>query len=149
MVNKRDDGFTLTEALIAMALFAILITAVVAPLTSLFRVQRDSNSTLSATTSAQSTLEAIRDNWTPQTYGQNLDTDPAVTAYTAASTGVTIPSGLTYTCRNLDNNGADTAPCSGNETPQPAARRIRLQKTNAQNVVDVDVFLDIISPSTR
>ena len=54
---------TLTELLVAVVLLGVLATAVLAPLTGLFRMTAQSTQTLSATTHAQEVTEHIQAQW--------------------------------------------------------------------------------------
>ena len=64
--TKRLQGFTIIEVLVALALLAIVITAVVLPLTGFFGITRRSSQQVSATNLAQQAIEQIRGEWLNQ-----------------------------------------------------------------------------------
>ena len=61
--NKGKQGLTIIELLISMVLLGVLMTAVLAPLTGLFRMTGQSTQTLNATTQAQEVMEHIQAQW--------------------------------------------------------------------------------------
>lgn len=68
---KSSSGFTLIEMLVATVIMGILITAVLAPLTSLFKNTATSGQRLRVTTQAQELTEYVRGQW--QSYPEVLD----------------------------------------------------------------------------
>ena len=57
------QGLTLVELLVAMVLLGVLATAILAPLTGLFRMTAESTRTLSATAQAQEVIEHVQAQW--------------------------------------------------------------------------------------
>jgi prepilin-type N-terminal cleavage/methylation domain-containing protein len=62
-VDRQTGGFTIIEVLVALALFAVIVLVVVAPLTGLFGLTRQSVRQTDATGAAQATLEDVRGQW--------------------------------------------------------------------------------------
>lgn len=57
---RAEDGFTIIETLVAIALFSLLIVAVIYPITNSYKLTAQSKNNLRATGDAQSTLEKAR-----------------------------------------------------------------------------------------
>ncbi len=58
-----EQGLTLVELLVAMVLLGVLATAILAPLTGLFRMTAESTRTLGATAQAQEVIEHVQAQW--------------------------------------------------------------------------------------
>jgi len=68
-VRKRTNhtqGFTIIEVLVAIVLLAIVVTAILIPLTGFFGVTRRSTQQVTATNLSQQTVEQIRGEWLNQ-----------------------------------------------------------------------------------
>jgi prepilin-type N-terminal cleavage/methylation domain-containing protein len=57
------QGFTIIEVLVAVALFAVVVLVILAPLTGLFGLTQKSNQQVNATNFAQQAVETIRGQW--------------------------------------------------------------------------------------
>ena len=68
---KSSTGFSLVEMLVATVIMGVLITAVLAPLTGLFKNTATSGQRLRVTTQAQELTEYVRGQW--QSYPEVLD----------------------------------------------------------------------------
>ena len=124
---KTSNGFTLIELLASIVIMSLLITAVLAPLTNLFRSTRISGQTLQSTTQAQNLLEFVKGQWksyprviddslatTDANYRQDLNRDERAesrrrydgTCYDP--TGLTVPNGTSYSIiiNVLDRSGS-------------------------------------------
>lgn len=64
--NQLESGFTLIEILVATLLVGILLASVVAPMTGLFGISRDTNGQLASVTSAQNVMEQAKGLWRTQ-----------------------------------------------------------------------------------
>lgn len=62
------QGFTLIEVLVATLLLGVLIMAVMAPLSSLFGLTRNSSSQLASTTLSQNVMEQAKGLWRDQAF---------------------------------------------------------------------------------
>lgn len=93
--QQNEDGFTLIEILIALVLVGVLVLVVLAPLTGLFGLTRQSVRQTDATGLAQSVMEDVRGQW--QNWGK-YDAGCVV--------GATLPSGVTVSVQNLTVQGA-------------------------------------------
>lgn len=165
MRNQTTDGFTLVELLAAIVIMGLLITAVLAPLTSLFRQTATSTQTLQATTQAQGALETIRGQWrsppTPSSPDQSIRTvnDAARNTVRAAYdrtcyTLPTAPSGVSVvvTVQALNRSGSvgasQTRNCGGSA---PAASAVPVMKrvtvtTTVANRTQATLSVDIPRP---
>lgn len=60
---KITQGFTIIEVLVAVLLLLIIVTAVLAPLTGLFGLSRQSTQQVAATNLAQAAIEQVKGEW--------------------------------------------------------------------------------------
>ena len=74
---RTTSGFSLIELLVSTVLMGLLVTVVVAPLTTLFRNTSVSTQRLQESTQAQNVLEFVRGQWKP--YPRVIDDSLAVT----------------------------------------------------------------------
>ncbi len=143
--RNLNDGMTLVEVLIAMAIFASLIL-IILPITDLFKTNSASAKSLSATTTAQQFIEAVQRDWNNQ---NNFDTN-------CANIG-TVPTNITVQSSVLALDGttggfADIATsCSTSSTSSagPSLRRLRVQATEPRdnNKIQASFTLDIRRPN--
>ena len=61
--QKATAGLTIIEVLISVTLLGVLATAILAPLTGLFKMTGQSAQTLNATTQAQEIMEYVQGQW--------------------------------------------------------------------------------------
>jgi len=94
---QRINGFTIVEVLVAMALFAIVVLVILAPLTGLFGLTQRSTQQVGATNTAQQVLEQIRGQWLDQV------------KYSKSCADLTVPAGVTVTTTVQDKNAQGTA----------------------------------------
>jgi len=70
---KSRKGVTLIELLISIAILGTIMTVVIMPLTTTFKLTGKSNQTLTATTQAQQVAEIIRGQWRSYAFLPNPD----------------------------------------------------------------------------
>ncbi|MFC6749380.1 prepilin-type N-terminal cleavage/methylation domain-containing protein [Deinococcus aquaticus] len=58
-----QQGFTIVEVLVAVMLLLVIVTAVLAPLTGLFGLSRQSTQQVAATNLAQAAIEQVKGEW--------------------------------------------------------------------------------------
>lgn len=125
---ERTGGFTIIEVLVALLLLAIVITAIVIPLTGFFGLTQRSTQQVNATNLAQQVIEQIRGEWLSQS------------KYDQACVVTALPSGVpTITIQNEDVQGAaQGAPVSlsvggtcgtGTAASAPPLRRLSVTAT--------------------
>jgi len=95
--TRHSEGFTIIEVLVAVALFAIVVLVILAPLTGLFGLTQRSTQQVSATNAAQQVIEQIRGQWLDQV------------KYSKSCVDLTLPSGVTVTTTVQDKNVQGTA----------------------------------------
>lgn len=100
-MRGHEDGFTLIEILMALLLLGVLILAVLAPLTGLFGLTRQSVRQTDATALAQAVMEDVRGQW--QNWGKY---DARCVA------GETLPSGVTISAQDMTAQGATNGTAS-------------------------------------
>jgi len=138
-----NQGFTIIEVLVAVALFAVVVLVILAPLTGLFGLTQKSSRQTGATNIAQQAMETIKGQWqnvSRNQYDLNCAIGPLYTTSLAPSPTVT------YTVQNEDvqgNNVANgsaffvgtsstcpaTAPAGAVVSPGPAIREITVTAT--------------------
>ncbi|WP_424949745.1 type IV pilus modification PilV family protein [Deinococcus sp.] len=64
--DYRQQGFTIIEVLVAVALFAIVVLVVLVPITGLFGLTKRSTTQVGATNLAQQWLEQVKGQWLSQ-----------------------------------------------------------------------------------
>ena len=136
--NRRQSGFTIVEVLVAILLFAIVVLAILAPLTGLFGLTNKS---------AQQAIETIKGQWQNPSRNQydlncvagpltSASADPAVDIRDGDAQGTfqVIPVALTV-------GTTATCPPSGTATPGPPMREVTVTATvngsTAKLVVEV------------
>ena len=160
---KSSKGFSLIEVLAATVIMGVLVTAVLAPLTQLFKRSSASSRTLQATTQAQNVVEFVKGQW--RTYPRDLDASNAdlnINDRTASinrydrncysAEGLSTVPGVTYAIvtRAVDRDGVAGATLALstncltavlNPNP-PLVKRITVTATDADNrqsILSVDV----------
>jgi len=138
---KRAHGFSLIEAMIAIAILGILLAAILQPLGSLFRMSSSSRDLLERTTQAQQVAERVMREWQdPSKFDQaclDLDTNP-------------LPSNVTVRSRPLDLQAqplagyADVASCP--QSPSPAALRRLTVVVSGGDGPDAEIVVDVVKP---
>lgn len=92
-LHERQQGFTITEILVAILLLSILIVTVLGPMTGLFGLTRQTTNRTAASTTAQSVMEQIKGEW------QNSPKYQMACISTAS-----LPSGATVILQDLNAN---------------------------------------------
>lgn len=90
-----EQGFTIIEILVAIALLGILTAVLTATLTGSLSLNRQSQKQLDTTTQVQGVLENVRAAWKTQSNYDN-----------ACAPGVTLPSGYSIKFINLNSRAA-------------------------------------------
>lgn len=125
---KRESGFTIVEILISIVLLALLVVAVALPILNFQKLNIQSRDSLSATSQAQKTLEAVR-----LRIVSNYSYLPPLTP--AQLDGVT--------CTNISVLNIVMAPsdCSGNTNPP--MRRLSVTKQVTGQASPVTLTVDV------
>jgi prepilin-type N-terminal cleavage/methylation domain-containing protein len=143
----KAQGFTVVEVLVAILLFAIVVLAVLAPLSGLFSLTKKSSQQVSATNIAQQAIETIRGQWQNASrvqYDLNCIAGPLTTA--ATNPTVSVRNGNSRgTFQNpavsLTVGDATTCPAFGTAVPGPQLREVTVTATvngnTAKLVVEV------------
>lgn len=122
-----EQGFTIIEILVAIALLGILTAVLTATLTGSLSLNRQSQKQLDTTTQVQGVLENVRAAWKTQSNYDN-----------ACAPGVTLPSGYSIKFINLNSRAAPskrTGPSGRRLTPiPPKLARPATQSTSRQPV---------------
>ena len=129
---KSNRGFTLIEMLASIVIMGLLVTAVLGPLTSLFKNTRTNGQSLQKTTQAQNVLEFVKGQWKPYprmlfnvaagdpNFGQDQNSGLRAASrqrYDSTCydpTGLTVPAGTSYSIvvNAVDRNGNVGTPIS-------------------------------------
>ena len=141
--RQRGAGFTIVEVLVAIALFAIVVLVVVAPLTGLFGLTQKSTQQVGATNSAQQALERIRGQWLAQS---NYD-QGCVDA---------LPAGVTVSIQNEDVQGSAvgapgnvirSADCGSDASVAgPPLRRVTVVATSGASASTSTLVVEVARP---
>ena len=129
---RTEAGFTIIEVLVAIALFAIVVLVILAPLTGLFGLTQKSAQQTNATGLAQQSIEQIRGQWLDANrYGNNC----VVGALPATATiqdedaqGNSVANASTFSVQAA--SACPTTPASGvPSTSGPALRKVTATAT--------------------
>ena len=91
---KRNQGFTILEALIAILIFGLTLVVVLQTMVPIFRTTREVQTEAEIQRQAQNIMEAVRAAWS----------DP--TAYRKSCAPITIPSYITVTVARVNPDGS-------------------------------------------
>ncbi|WP_456410149.1 PulJ/GspJ family protein [Oceanithermus sp.] len=138
---KRAHGFSLIEAMIAIAILGILLAAILQPLGSLFLMSSSSRDLLERTTQAQQVVERVMREWQdPSKFDQaclDLDANP-------------LPSNVTVRSRPLDLQAQPLAGyavvVSCPQSPSPAALRRLTVVVSGEDGPDAEIVVDVVKP---
>lgn len=151
---QRQEGFTIMEILVSVAILGVLAAVLTATLTGSLGLNREAQQQLGTTSQAQQLLEQVRGAWNDQ---DNYD---------RACAAVTIPTGYSVRYQSLDiranvqGTGTAAAPAAIRTTTcasqsvvnapgsSPAAppRMRRLTVTSGTGREDVTLTLDVLRP---
>lgn len=110
---KRSRGLTVSEVLVALVLFGVILL-VVSPIIGMFRLNRNSSQTLSATAQAQNVLERIQGQWSltnASAINSARTNDPGTRRYVGTCFNPPdFPSNTQVTVDAVDINGNVTGP---------------------------------------
>lgn len=104
--HNLTQGFTIIEVLVAILLFAVIVVVIVAPLTGVFGLTRNSTDQINATNLAQQVLEEVRGQWLDQ--GK----------YNQTCINLTLPSGITSLTSQSENVQGNALDANGNATTE-------------------------------
>lgn len=142
--NGSEQGFTLLEVLVAIALFGILVAVLIPSITALLGINRQGEAQLSSATQAQQLIESVKGAW------QNS------AAYSSnCAPALTLPAGVTITLRSqpLDSRAGNpgaladvtrAATCPAATAPVPPMRRV--QVTAGTGPRATTLTLDVLRP---
>lgn len=125
---RREFGFTIVEVLISIVLLALLVVAVALPILNFQKLNIQSRDSLSATSQAQKTLEAVR-----RMVISNYSYLPPLT--------IAQLDGATCTNISVLNTVMDPPACSGNANPP--MRRLSVTKQVAGQASPVTLTVDV------
>lgn len=144
-LGLSEQGFTLIEVLVAIALFGILLAVLIPSITALLGINRQGEAQLSSVTQAQQLLESVKGAW------QKVD------AYDSnCAPGLTLPAGVTVALRSQPLNSRAGSPGALADivrpaacptppvTPPPAMRRV--QVTAGTGPQATTLVLDVLRP---
>lgn len=127
-----EAGFTIIEVLVAIALFAIVVLVILAPLTGLFGLTQKSAQQTNATGLAQQSIEQIRGQWLDANrYGNNCVVGALPTTITVQdedSQGNSVTNASTFSVQSAA--ACPTTPASGVPSASgPALRKVTATAT--------------------
>lgn len=94
--NRAEQGFTLLEVLVAMALFGILLAVLIPSITALLGINRQGEAQLSSATQAQQLIESVKGAWRDEnSYASNC------------APALTLPAGATVQSQTLDSRAGN------------------------------------------
>lgn len=141
--NRGEQGFTLVEVLVAIALFGILLAVLIPSITALLGINRRGEAQLTSATQAQQVVESVKGAW------QN---DAFYSSNCAPS--LTLPAGVTAKSQPLNSRAGNpgtlidivrsaTCPLPSATTP-PAMRRIKVSAGSGPQATVLT--LDVLRP---
>ncbi|WP_019588093.1 type II secretion system protein [Deinococcus apachensis] len=153
-MTSRQQGLTLVEVLVALALFGVLMAVLLPSITALLGINRQGERQLNGTTQAQQVIESVKGAWqdTPGMTAAQLQ--QAQDRFDANCVpGLSLPSGVTARSQERTSRAAVitgktlvdiVAACPTTSTTSPAMRRVQVSAgTGAQMVT---LTLDVLRP---
>lgn len=142
--DRSQQGFTLIEVLVAIALFGILLAVLIPSITALLGINRRGEQQLSTTTQAQQLIESVKGAW-QDAAAYNSNCVP----------GLALPTGVTATVqsRTLDSRAGTpgalvnielSATCSSAPSSVPPMRQV--QVTVGTGPQATTLVLDVLRP---
>lgn len=144
--EQPTQGFTLIEILVAILLIGILIMVVLVPMTSLFGMNRNTNSQLSSNVSAQRVTEQIKGLWRDQDYYDRncilgvTTTGMTVTVNSLNTMGVSTGTATTA----VSTANCNTSALGSSWTPVPLKR---LTVTSGSGTGAAVLTIDLVRPA--
>ncbi|GHF74829.1 type II secretion system protein [Deinococcus ficus] len=147
--KHAEQGFTIVEILVAIAVFGILAAVLTATLTGALDLNRRNQQSLSATSRAQLVMEGVRGAW-------NLSDSASYDRACAPDT--VVRDGVSVQYQNLDTRGEPlnatksnvvfNADCPGLAMPTATAipRMRRIIVSTGTGAQDVTLELDVLRP---
>lgn len=140
--DRFEQGFTLIEVLVAIALFGILLAVLIPSITALLGINRQGEVQLTSATQAQQVIESVKGAWQ----------DAAVYSSNCAPSLI-LPTGVTAKSQPLDSRAGSpgtltdisrAAPCPAAAAPVPPMRRIQI--TAGTGPQATTLVLDVLRP---
>lgn len=137
-----QQGFTLIEMLVAVALFGIILAVLVPSITALLGINRRGETQLSGATQAQQLIESVKGAWQSSgAYASNC------------APGLSLPTDATLKSQTLDSRAGNpgilsdimlNTPCPAAPVSVPPMRRI--QVTTGTGTQATTLTLDVLRP---
>lgn len=146
-MRRPDAGFSLIEALVAVALLGIIVVAVSLPVTGFFKVNRNASLSLDATRAAQDLMERARAGvlGTRTVGGVQVPNypDPATVlsdlrADLSATTALTVTLG----CADLNADGSELNASCAASAAGPPMRRLTVE-ASSHGTVETRLSLEV------
>ncbi|CAM3680817.1 hypothetical protein DESA109040_19735 [Deinococcus saxicola] len=112
MKQHPESGLTIIELLVAISIFLVIVTFVLAALPNLFQINRRTGTAQTVSIYATSVIEQTRRSWLTKTAPVAPATDayPLFTAGTLPTTLPAAPAGLSCTAPAVSTQGTATPP---------------------------------------
>lgn len=124
-MNNNLQGFTIIEALIAIALFGIMTVLLFSTFFSSFNLTSKSQQQLTTTSQAQNIMETIRSAW-------SVSSDTGTSNYDYACVpSFTLPTGYTVQFWNLDARAQYVNSSNVVQATAPSASAVKFSSTSA------------------
>ncbi|MEF2280436.1 type II secretion system protein [Deinococcus sp. YIM 134068] len=152
--GQAQQGFTLVELLVAIALLGVMLAVVVPGITGLLGVNRSSERELNTTTQAQRALEEVKGAWQAAPGLTDAQLSQVRARFDSNCVpGLVLPTGVTLQSRPLDSraqtpgilgNVSVAASCPAATGTTPAMRRVTV--TAGTGTQATTLTLDVLRP---